>query len=104
MVIRTNGIEIDMVRKTISHRGHVERFIMPLSFALTRHLILGFCNREELFYLLYGHRSDGGPDMGGGQIATMMAQKRPIFDRLNLQFDKVRGGWYHTRYRLVPKR
>lgn len=104
MVIRTDGIEIDLKRWTISHRGHCEQFNRPLSFAMTRHLILGFFNKEELFNLLYGHRHDGGPEMGENQIATMFAQKRAMFERLGLQFDKVRGGFYHTRYRLVPKR
>ena len=103
MVIRTDGIEIDLKRKTISHRGHRERFVKPLSFALTCHLILGFFNRSELFDLLYGDREDDGSIQGGNQIATMFAQKRAIFERLGLQFDKIRGGHYHTRYRLVPK-
>lgn len=103
MVIRTDGIVIDLKRKTVSHCGHCERFTSTLSFGLTCHLILGFYNREELFYLLYGDRADGGPDMGSNRIATMMAQKREIFERLALQFEKVRGGHYHTRYRLVPK-
>lgn len=104
MVIRTDGIEIDMARKTISHRGHREQFNRPLSFAMTCHLILGFFNKEEIFDLLYGHRHDGGPEMGENHIATMFAQKRAMFARLGLQFDKVRGRHYHTRYRLVPKR
>lgn len=103
MVIRTNGIEIDRVCRTISHRGHREHFNRPISFVMTCHLILGFFNRDELFDLIYGHRHDGGPEMGSNQIATMFVQKRLIFERLGLQFDKVRGGHYHTRYRLVPK-
>lgn len=103
MVIRTDGIEIDLKRRTISHRGHCECFVSPLSFAMACHLILGFFNKAELFDLLYGHRNDGGPDMGENQVATMFVQKRLIFERLDLQFEKVRGGHYHTRYRLVPK-
>lgn len=102
-MIRTDGIEINLVQKTISHRGYCKRFARPLAFALTRHLILSFLNADELFDLLYGHRSDGGPNQGRLQILTMICQKRVLFDRLQLQFDKIRGGHCHTRYRLVPK-
>lgn len=102
MVIRTDGIEIDFGKKTVSHRGHCERFASSLSFALTCHLILGFFNKTELVDLLYGHRYDGGPEMGENQIATMFVQKKHVFKRLHLEFDKIRGGHYYTRYRLVP--
>jgi hypothetical protein len=102
-VIRHNGIEIDIAKREIRHRGARYHSAKYYGFALVFHLIMGQHSKSELFDLLYSHRADGGPELGDNHIAVMLSQKRPIFERLQLELKKERGAHYWTRYQLVPK-
>lgn len=102
-MIRANGIEINNEFSSVQCGEHYCCFRSDIIFALTKHLILGFFNRSELFDLLYGHREDGGPELGGEHVSVLLSQQRHNWDRIGLKLEKIRGAHYWTRYRLVQK-
>lgn len=105
-MITHNGIIIYREFYTIIHRGNKKVFQSPdgrgrVLFKMWEGLILGAMSRAELFDSLYGHRADGGPNLGVKQLSVRMDQCKSEFRRMELN-------WVSERYsglaywRLVP--
>jgi hypothetical protein len=104
-MIRYGSITIDRAQHAIWHGRHFHQFTMQATarFPLLCALIL--CkpqNRDELFELVYKNRADGGPILEGKHIEVLIAQLKPIFEKLHLQLIRERkNGCIH--YQVVPK-
>ena len=107
-MIRHNGIEIDRKAQIIRHRGKQKFFdrrwlggSKPTAFRLWEALIIGDCNRPQLFELLYGDDADGGPEQGLNILNVKVALCRRQFAALELKWvSEKRGGLAY--WRLIP--
>ena len=115
-MIGTNGIQIDLVGKVITHNGNVyvcvarggstgRSGVTPdKQFETLKMLIMSprGISRGQLFDHLYGDDEDGGPDVGPNIFSVRFTQWAKQFADLELElYKETRNGVMF--YKLLPK-
>jgi hypothetical protein len=104
-MVRHNGIEIDPGERSIRHRGrkwttHTKN--SQVYRGLEALIIGGGLSTAQLFWIVFGHDSDGGPIEGPHIFHIRFQQWRTIFERLDLELQKTKISGV-SFYQLVPK-
>lgn len=103
-MVRHNGIELVPDARTIRHRGREWRSHRENSqvYRAIEALILGGeLSLPQLFWIVFGHDPEGGPNEGPHIFCIRFGQWRPIFKQLDLEMRKTRIASV-TFYQLVP--